>query len=587
MSGCSSVCGSVSLQPGDSVLFNRGDTWRVTLSVTASGTFGNPITFGSYGAGALPIISGADLLTSWALNRGSVYYATEATSPRAVWQNNMQLTGPVANVGAISAGTWFWDTTTNRLYVWTADSSNPSTKTIESPTRLNGIVITDKNYVTINALQVEKTNDVFKGAIWANGDAVGSTDITVKNSTVLYGMSSIMFFSVNNAVATGNSISGEKSTDLSGVLTSDDSGNGGRVCKNPTVTYNTIHDVRFGTNQPNDTTNTTTGGTFSHNTIFNTTSDGIDFNKATAPLIEYNLVHDAGISGSDMSGIHPANTPNSVIRYNLVYNVFDVTNTGGHCIQTDNISDGSQVYYNVAYNCTGAGVSVNNSANVLVYNNTLHGNCQGDSPCGEITVLSPAQTSSATVKNNAAYATKAGAYAIYLSAASAAVEAAGAIDTNDWYGASGNWYFDGSVGGATLATWNAESYVGSDVNSDPTFCNVATRDLRICTGSPDIATATNIGSPYQNALNPVSLFPFVTITQNTHWDIGAFAYQTGVQAPEAPTNLTVIVAGLVAACGQFASGVYRYQNRCSIACPSVDDILTCCDLLRLQRRQQC
>src|SRR5438093_13659468 len=28
MSGCSSVCGSVTLQPGDSVLFNRGDSWR-------------------------------------------------------------------------------------------------------------------------------------------------------------------------------------------------------------------------------------------------------------------------------------------------------------------------------------------------------------------------------------------------------------------------------------------------------------------------------------------------------------------------------------------------------------------------------
>ncbi|MBR9692823.1 right-handed parallel beta-helix repeat-containing protein, partial [Candidatus Woesearchaeota archaeon] len=61
--------GTGELQPGDSVLFKRGDTFRsktmyttwsrAPLSIRASGTEENPITFGAYGTGEKPIISAA------------------------------------------------------------------------------------------------------------------------------------------------------------------------------------------------------------------------------------------------------------------------------------------------------------------------------------------------------------------------------------------------------------------------------------------------------------------------------------------------------------------------------------------------
>jgi hypothetical protein len=53
---------------GDSVLFKRGCTWREQLTVPSSGSAGLPITFGAYGTGADPIISGADIITTWADN---------------------------------------------------------------------------------------------------------------------------------------------------------------------------------------------------------------------------------------------------------------------------------------------------------------------------------------------------------------------------------------------------------------------------------------------------------------------------------------------------------------------------------------
>ncbi|HET7092622.1 MAG TPA: DNRLRE domain-containing protein, partial [Thermomicrobiales bacterium] len=48
-----------SLEPGDQLLFKRGGDWTGGLKIAASGTSSAPITIGSYGNGALPIIHGA------------------------------------------------------------------------------------------------------------------------------------------------------------------------------------------------------------------------------------------------------------------------------------------------------------------------------------------------------------------------------------------------------------------------------------------------------------------------------------------------------------------------------------------------
>ncbi len=53
------------LKPGDSVLFQAEGTWREQLNNTWTGSPTSPITFGSYGTGTPPIISGADVFSSW------------------------------------------------------------------------------------------------------------------------------------------------------------------------------------------------------------------------------------------------------------------------------------------------------------------------------------------------------------------------------------------------------------------------------------------------------------------------------------------------------------------------------------------
>ncbi len=44
------------LRPGDSVYFNRGDTWTETLDIPSGGIQGRPVTIGAYGDGKRPLI---------------------------------------------------------------------------------------------------------------------------------------------------------------------------------------------------------------------------------------------------------------------------------------------------------------------------------------------------------------------------------------------------------------------------------------------------------------------------------------------------------------------------------------------------
>jgi len=65
--------------PGDRLLFKRGDVFYGTLIITKSGTAGSPITIGAYGTGNKPIITGFRSLTGW-INEGNGIYSSSITS---------------------------------------------------------------------------------------------------------------------------------------------------------------------------------------------------------------------------------------------------------------------------------------------------------------------------------------------------------------------------------------------------------------------------------------------------------------------------------------------------------------------------
>jgi hypothetical protein len=69
-----------SFQPSDYILFAKDNTWRETLTVPSSGSAGNVITFGAYGTGSNPKITGADVLgtSGWtASSESAVTYVSD------------------------------------------------------------------------------------------------------------------------------------------------------------------------------------------------------------------------------------------------------------------------------------------------------------------------------------------------------------------------------------------------------------------------------------------------------------------------------------------------------------------------------
>ena len=64
---------SFSFQAGDKIYFKRGNIWNEKLIPSSSGTSVNRITFGAYGTGAKPVISGFTTISGWTNYGGGVY----------------------------------------------------------------------------------------------------------------------------------------------------------------------------------------------------------------------------------------------------------------------------------------------------------------------------------------------------------------------------------------------------------------------------------------------------------------------------------------------------------------------------------
>ncbi|MEB2778709.1 hypothetical protein SYJ56_25600, partial [Algoriphagus sp. D3-2-R+10] len=97
-----------SLQPGDNILFKNGDTFQGTISITKSGTAGAPISFGSYGSGEKPVLTGLREIKDWVSKGGNVYEASipevSAAVSTVVIDNVIQAMGRYPNNNAANSG---------------------------------------------------------------------------------------------------------------------------------------------------------------------------------------------------------------------------------------------------------------------------------------------------------------------------------------------------------------------------------------------------------------------------------------------------------------------------------------------------
>jgi parallel beta-helix repeat protein len=94
------------LQPGDSILFNRGDVFRGMLTIQQSGSATNIIYIGAYGSGNIPVLSGAEVLTGWTNTSGNVFESTCPDCPNQIQQvfvnNTRHIPARYPNAGYLS-----------------------------------------------------------------------------------------------------------------------------------------------------------------------------------------------------------------------------------------------------------------------------------------------------------------------------------------------------------------------------------------------------------------------------------------------------------------------------------------------------
>ena len=122
-------------QPGDTILFKRGDTFRGSIYQTEHGTSTNRITYGAYGSGNKPLILASkdlSLTNAWTSYSTNIWRttATLGTSQNDISNmifNNETVVGiKVASIAECNAqGKFFYNETDHLLYIYS--TSNPGT----------------------------------------------------------------------------------------------------------------------------------------------------------------------------------------------------------------------------------------------------------------------------------------------------------------------------------------------------------------------------------------------------------------------------------------------------------------------------
>jgi parallel beta-helix repeat protein len=206
---------SFSFNPGDQILFKRGEEWNGTITVKASGVSGSPITYGAYGTGAKPKIYGSEKITGWTQHSGNIYKASfskninqlfvnEARVRPARWPNSdyanidsknssVSFTSSALNSGINYKGAvWFGRTGVYHTEVRTVTGQSSKTLTLDTAPHDNLDV--NEGFILMNKLEfLDQAGEWFYDNatktvyLWTpKGDT--PANYTVRGSTFDYGL---------------------------------------------------------------------------------------------------------------------------------------------------------------------------------------------------------------------------------------------------------------------------------------------------------------------------------------------------------------------------------------------------------------
>ena len=169
-------------QPGDNILFKRGESWKGQLKVSSSGTAAKRITYGAYDSGEKPIISARSPVPGW--NTAENWQTSDVPNvwkisfqcgiARRTWlsgveypalRNSVVFTSTYRDIS--STRRFICDFNTASFYVYSVSNPAQEYSNIEVPYIQNlnwpigyyqswfTLFLIDKNYVTIQNLDIQ------------------------------------------------------------------------------------------------------------------------------------------------------------------------------------------------------------------------------------------------------------------------------------------------------------------------------------------------------------------------------------------------------------------------------------------------
>jgi hypothetical protein len=479
----------------------------------------------------------------------NLWYTSESATPYIGWRDGSRMTVATSKTtlnSDASVTEWWWDSVNSRFYTY-AGSSNPTTgsHTFEVAQRNYAITSVDKTNITISGLQCSYTNIALIFPTRSSGTSVNWT-ITgnTLNGTWHYGIGAIgsaatHFDGFDADSNTISDVGGDTGNDWRGIQVL--WGDSVHIFSN-TITLSDLASNNYtgGIKFSHASTHANTGSYLRYNTISGTSSVSsgaalmsedswyldIAYNVSTATANKFGVWCDESGNGTNDSCAH------DTIRYNKFSTGASATPQYGIIMES---ASNNVIEYNVVNGRQAtsinkviwirANVSESSASNV-VYGNTLY------NPTGGIALQlgwasDGGTTVSTLVKNNIFANVTSSGDLVWADNTAHSDPTSNVFDYNDYFcnGASPcvDWYnsFYGSRVAFHAAVAAQEVH---GIDGDPKFTTPASDVLTLQSGSPAINSGVNLGSTYQNALLPVSVWPNRVLTgaQSGKWNIGAY-----------------------------------------------------------------
>ena len=458
-------------------IFNNTSNFNIGVSFVLNDAFDGKI----YETAVFnKVLTGDEItaLSTYGLMAGisNLYYKAYVTEPGNVIYNGSRLL-EVYDKNDCTTGKWFNDTTNNRVYIY----DDPTAATVEFGQRDQSILVSSKNYVTIQDLYLTGGNLY---GLDASGTNIIVQRIETKNTSNVLGSTisgaGIRFSGVTNGLI-DYCIASYGST---GIMVSSGA-NDTNTIQNCTVHH--MDGDGLGAQS--------SGGTYVNTIVQN----NVAYSNAQFPYVV-----GAGV-GIAFSGA--STSTGNIIRMNKSYGNGSAYSEGwGIAVQT---ADNASVYYNLSYGNYGTGIQLLGSTGSFIYNNSLYNNGLTFDK-GEIGLGSSSTAN--TIKNNIFY--QGSGFLLYSTSGSTLDNV---LNYNIWYG-----------GSATPFRWGGTNYNWADyktnssqdansLNSDPLFVSIVTPDFHLQSSSPCINAGTDVSLTEDYAGKPV---PFGTSLP----DIGAYEF---------------------------------------------------------------